>query len=117
MSAAFSVSPDKRGLLELFQIVRCGCPGAGRSLPYGKVNSEPTHEARTLQRQSVRCCESGTPRRWGMKQSSPNRSVKGRPRQSPPLWRVVERMMLATAKVVTAAAKLLAALWLAGFIG
>jgi hypothetical protein len=65
MSAEFSVSLDKRGLLERFQIVRCGCPGAGRSLPYGKVNCEPPHEARTLQRQTVRCCESGTSQRWG----------------------------------------------------
>jgi hypothetical protein len=52
-----------------------------------------------------------------MKKLPANQPVMRKPRRSPQLWQVVERMMLATAKVVTAAAKLLAALWLAGFIG
>ena len=52
-----------------------------------------------------------------MSQTPANRPMKHKPHRSPPLWRVVERMMLATAKVATATAKLIGALWLAGFFG
>jgi hypothetical protein len=60
----------------------------------------------------------------GMKRPPANQSMKLKPRHGPPLWRVIERMLLASAKVVTAMAKLIGAvtgflmvLLLAGYIG
>jgi hypothetical protein len=59
-----------------------------------------------------------------MKKPSANQPMQPKPRHGPPLWRVAERIMLATAKVLGAMAKLIAAvsgllmaLLLVGYIG
>ena len=63
-----------------------------------------------------------------MKRLPANRSKKTKPNRSPPLWRTIERALLATAKLIAAIAKLVGAfarligalaalLWALGYVG
>jgi hypothetical protein len=91
------------------------------------ANQSLTPETRSRETATPYRCVAGLTNRpdaGGMKRLAANHSMEPKPSHSRPLWLVIERMLLATAKVMNAATKLVSAitgflmtLWMLGYIG